>query len=322
MPLDKKKGRDVHSKNSEVKINATFSKDDFLIVIPHWPTLCLSKISVSICKKNYIRKSVIYNLSLGISDENGRINNRGISICAANGRSNNLSTSITDIDVDRKADNSGINSSIADINRRVDNSGKRMGIADVDERVDNQGINTSTVNGEPNNSSKCIGIANINGRANNPARGMGTIDIVKKAVNPDTGSSIADKEIDDLCMGIIDIDVNKRVDKKMSVSNKICMFLFSLCKILFILISFSKSETIFASLFISLSSLITLAKWEALFFKYLVAKMWMPSFSKVLLAMTFVLMPLKFFAKYSLSEIVSYIYLLLITLEHWLLSQK
>lgn len=150
----------------------------------------------------------------------------------------------------------------------------------------------------------------VNKGANNLSTGMA--DRNRGADNTGIGIKIADKEADNLDTSIANTDDNKiaknfgtrtidanradnlgknadgRADGQTTASNKAR----------FILVFFFESEIVSISLFVSSLSPVTLIKYETPFSRYLIAKMWMLSLSRILLIMTSMLMLLKFFARY------------------------
>lgn len=107
--LDKKKERDRYSKNRKVKIEVTFSKNVFLIVILHWFILHLFKTSINICKKNHVKKSGRYNPSLNTANKNKIIDN-------LDKRANNLNISIIDKNINKIENNLNRSRDTADTN--------------------------------------------------------------------------------------------------------------------------------------------------------------------------------------------------------------
>ena len=116
-------------------------------------------------------------------------------------------------------------------------------------------------------------------------------------------------------------NVDKRANKQTVTSNKACMSILFLQKVVFILIFFLEFEIALALLFISFLSLVTLVKQKANFFRYSIIKMWMLCLNNALLGMTSTLALLKFFTRYSQFWEISPIYPLLITLSQELLKQ-
>lgn len=182
MPIlpDKKRKKDKRLENREVKVGAILFENVFLIIMPHWPIFCISRISVNVYKKDHIEKSKRYNPGFNTIDRDRRLNNPSISISIANGGTDNLSTSIGIVDKDirannlstnigranKKANNSSISIDIADADEEAKNLSGGIGIANKDKKADNLSISTSVANRRMNNPSISTTNINVNERAN------------------------------------------------------------------------------------------------------------------------------------------------------------
>lgn len=224
----RKKDKRLLSGNRGAKIKEVFSEDTFLIIPIYWPSLCLSKTSICICRENHIRKKGRNNPGL-----NTYVTNRNKEI-------DNLSTSPNIADTNKKANNLRIGINIADINRGANNLGKKTDIPNTDninERVDKLGIstNTSDVKWKVANLSTGIDIANADKDTRvNSSINTNTIDAnVDGGADPNTSTNI------------VDAHINKRVnnsgikttnvDRQMAANDKAHIFFFFFVKPCFFL---------------------------------------------------------------------------------------
>ena len=203
----------------------------------------------------------------------------GASIADGDEEASDPNTSIADRD--RRANNPGIGKKVK--NGWADDPGTE--IADGNEKADDPGTDTENRDGGTDN--PVVGTANGNKREDCLGTGTGTIhrgadnsvtvtseiDVDRRAENPGTGIADINKA------NKLGTNVDKRADRQLTISNKACMFLFSLWKAHFILTSSSKLETVFTYSFIFLSSSVTLVKQGAPFSKYPVTEMWMLGFN-------------------------------------------
>lgn len=166
--MNGKREGNEYLKNGGGKVRVASFEDDFLIVMPYWPTLCRFGTGIGVYEDNHVGKNKRFELALGIANEDERVNN--------------LSRSIYTSKIDRGGEDIGIGIVDIDTNRGVNNPGTRT--------------------------------ANI-------------------------------KAVDNL-----GIDIDVRANKQAVVSNKVHASLFFSHKIFFILIFFSKFETVFTSSFI------------------------------------------------------------------------
>lgn len=125
--MDGKRKGDGCLEKRGVKVGTAFFKDIFLIVLPYWPTFCLFRTDVGICKKNYIRKGRKYNISTANRDK--KTDNLNTSTREKDREANKPETSI--VIKNRKKDNLG--QSTVDRDEKLDNSS--TGIAKRDGRV-------------------------------------------------------------------------------------------------------------------------------------------------------------------------------------------
>ena len=156
--VDEKRGGEQRSKKREVKVKAAFSKDVFLIISSHWPTLCLPETDIGICGKGHLRKNGRYGAS--IADGNREVDNLGTDTVDRDGRANNPGTGI--------ADNLGIG--ITDRDGGADDLG--TGTIDRDGRADDP--STGTADGDGGADNPGIGIGVANGEVNDPTTGIAT----------------------------------------------------------------------------------------------------------------------------------------------------
>lgn len=152
--LDKKRTKHKRLKKKGIKVRTASSEYVFLIILSHWPTLCLSRTGVDICGKDYVEKSRGYgkgiadgnreteNPSTGTTNKDGGADNPGISIADRNKEVNNVGTDIAD--GDGVANNWSI--SIANGDRKADNPG--TGTCIPVKRVDNLGIGKANTNAD------------------------------------------------------------------------------------------------------------------------------------------------------------------------------
>ena len=254
-----------------------------------------------------------------IADADRGADNPGICIMKIDREENNPSTDTSRADgwindlgtstgkADRRANNLGTNTS--KINGRADEPSIETG--KVDRRADNLSTDTYKVNEGANNPGTRIAKAD---GVEQP--GIDTNRVVNLSKHVDKADNL---DIDIKRINNLGTNVDRWVNKEAIVSNKVPMSLFFLLKALFILISSFELEIVFASLFITLSSLVTLVKQKAVFLRYIIAKMWIPNLNKALSVMPSVLIFLNFFVRYFLLLEVSYLHLLLGTLDWGLL---
>ena len=234
-----KKIKHSFDRNKRAKIEEVFSEDAFLIIQLNWPSLCLSKIGVSVYEKNYVRKSARDNSSPSINktDEDKRADNLGIGIDTldTDGRADKSSKNTDISDINKRTDNSDISTNILDTNNidgRANKSGTNIDASDINKRVVDLGIN--------------IGKAYVNiDKGADSSTSIDTTDAdVDRKVDPGTGIDTADIDIDkkanDLSIRIANID------RQAAANNKACISFFFLCKTFF-LVFFSELDTIAAS---------------------------------------------------------------------------
>lgn len=147
--LDKKRKGDKYSlsRNRGVKVVGASSENAFLIILLYWPSLCFSGIGVSICRKNHVKNGRKDNPGpgTGTSDINRGADNLGIDIDISDKNDINKKTinpgtgtntpNIEEKADDRKADDPSIGTDILNIDKKVDN-----------RRMDNPSIDTADVN--------------------------------------------------------------------------------------------------------------------------------------------------------------------------------
>lgn len=134
----RKKDRRLLSRNKRAKNRETFSKDAFLILLLHQPSLCFLGTGISVYIKDHIEKD----------------------------REDDLGSGTSIIDKDRKVDNISINTlNINNIDREVNNLSISIDKLDVDKRVNNLSTSIDTTN-----------INNLNKKANNISTSILQID--------------------------------------------------------------------------------------------------------------------------------------------------
>lgn len=185
IPVNRKKGgnRCLLISKRGIKVGTASSKNTLLNIVSYWPSLCLSGISICVCRENYIKKDREDDPSLDTGIANIRADNSGTNIVKRDKRTNNLGPSIgIGIDTtnkDRKANNWGLN--IDKTEGKADTSGTNTGttdirannlgirIADRDRRINDPGQDISITNEDKwgNNLGLSTSIPNKNKRADN-----------------------------------------------------------------------------------------------------------------------------------------------------------
>lgn len=298
IPLNEKKKGDRRSLggNREAKIGRVSFEDAFLIILVHWPSLCLSGIDVGVCREEHIRKGGGDNLgiNIGIVDGDERVDNPVIGTDKPG--------------IDGKADNSSIGIDIPDKYRGVNNTGKGTDTPDLDN-IDGGTNNPSTDTDSPNADRRTVNLGK-------------SIEIADADKGADPNTDIADVDVE---RGMDNLSTRTvKADKQATATDKAHKSLFSLCQALFFVFS-SKSETdstFLSSSFVSLLFLLPLVKKKALSFTYLMAKISIFNFNKVLSLMSSVLIPLRFFARYSQYLVVLCFYQSHIMLNRGFLGQE